>query len=143
MEIKRVFKAFQGFGINLRSLYFITEHIPQKKRGDMNLIQLFIQLSDVTEFILPLQLQPEASLIFTTQSSAMFDMDRVRRDLGKKSPPRVRVKGAKCTNGICDIYWHSVSVRRVYMQPQIYTLQSAASLHGGHRAGCSMNNERE
>lgn len=44
----------------------------------MNLIQLFIQLSDVTEFI-----QPEASLIFTTQISDLSDMDRVRRDLGK------------------------------------------------------------
>lgn len=98
----------------------------------MNLIQLFIQLSDVTEFIPPLQLQPEASLIFTTQISDLSDMGRVRRDLGKKSPPCVGVKGAKCMNVICDIYWHSISVHRVYMQPQICTLQSAASLHGGH-----------
>lgn len=109
----------------------------------MNLIQLFIQMSDVTGFIRPLQLQPEASLIFTTQISAMFDMGRVRRDLGKKSPPRVGVKRAKCTNVICDIYWHSISVHRVYMQPQIFTLQSAAPLHGGHRAVCSVTNERE
>lgn len=69
----------------------------------MNLIQLFIQLSDVTEFIRPLQLQPEASRTFTTQISDILDMDRVRRDLGKKSPPRVGVKGAKCLNVICDI----------------------------------------
>lgn len=68
----------------------------------MNLIQLFIQLSDVTEFIRPLQLQPEASLTFMTQISDILDMDRVRRDLGKKSP-RVGVKGAKCLNVICDI----------------------------------------
>lgn len=33
MEIKRVFKAFQGFGINLRSLYFITEHISSEEEG--------------------------------------------------------------------------------------------------------------
>lgn len=66
------------------------------------------------------------------QLSAIFDIDKQSETSpGAEIASTCRVEGAKCTGASCDINWHDVSVRRD-MQPHIYTLRSAASLHRGH-----------